>query len=55
MKGFFKMIRECKRKCPLQSKGKCLSGNAHKKDFGKDCIPIIKHSLSISSMVATEF
>ena len=30
-------MRKCDEKCPLNEKGKCLSGNAHKTDFGKDC------------------
>ena len=30
-------MRKCSLDCPLNGNGKCLSGNAHKKDFGNQC------------------
>lgn len=30
-------MNKCSLKCPINSNGKCLSGNAHKTDFDKDC------------------
>lgn len=33
------MWKDCTQKdCPINKNGKCLSGNAHKKDFDKDCL-----------------